>query len=209
MRRLKNARLVPTAAALVCPWFFDGWSNGQNLLQLTAASQAWSEVGTLALIHGTRPIHWCSGKSPFGHNALKPCSFSSNGEAAGGLLELCWELLGAWGRARGLPAASWRLRSNGLHDHPRHAARTNTNTSAATTIQINAFCGSGGGRRGASLMALPEASWLRWSNLKCRNEAQGPKGAEGPYDRCCGHLRPCCARAASSRLIRSSTSLWS
>src|SRR6202047_3567071 len=175
MRRLKNARLVPTAAALVCPWFFDGWSNGQNLLQLTAASQAWSEVGTLALIHGTRPIHWCSGKSPFGHNALKPCSFSSSGEAAGGLLELCWELLGAWGRARGLPAASWRLRSNGLHDHPRHAARTNTNTSAATTIQINAFCGSGGGRRGASLMALPEASWLRWSNLKCRNEARGPK----------------------------------
>src|ERR1700730_1078555 len=109
MRRLKNARLVPTAAALVCPWFFDGCSNGQNLLQLTAASPAWSEVGTLALIHGTRPIHWCSGKSPFGHNALKPCSFSSSGEAAGGLLEPCCELLGAWGRARGLPAASWRL----------------------------------------------------------------------------------------------------
>jgi hypothetical protein len=36
-----------------------------------------------------------------------------------------------------------------------------------------AFCGSGGGRRGASLMALPEASWLRWSNLKCRNEVLG------------------------------------
>src|ERR1700730_3479231 len=69
------------------------------------------------------------------------------------------------------------------------------------------YGGSGG--RGVSLMVLPEASWLRWSNSKGRNEAQGPKGAEGPYDRCCGHLRPCCARAASSRLIRSSTSLWS
>jgi hypothetical protein len=50
-------------------------------------------------------------------------------------------------------------RSNDLHNHPRHTARTNTNTSAATTIQINAFCGSGGGAgRGVSRMALPEAS---------------------------------------------------
>ena len=29
-------------------------------------------------------------------------------------------------------------RSNDLHNHPRHTARTNTNTSAATMIQINA-----------------------------------------------------------------------
>jgi hypothetical protein len=85
-----------------------------------------------------------------------------------------------------------------------------TKTSAATTIQINAFCGSSGGGRGASLMALPGASWLRWSNLKSRNEAQGPKGAEGPYDRCWDQLpRRCCARATSSRLIRSSASLCS
>jgi hypothetical protein len=92
------------------------------------------------------------------------------------------------------------------HDHPRHAARTNTNTSAATTSQISACCGSCGGR-GASLMVVPGASWLRWSNLKCRNEAQGPQGAEGAYDRCCGYLPPllrpsgwqacCCGRASS------------
>jgi hypothetical protein len=92
------------------------------------------------------------------------------------------------------------------HDHPRHVARTNTNTSAATTSQISACCGSGGGR-GASLMVVPGASWLRWSNLKCRNEAQGPQGAEGACDRCCGYLPPCCARAARRRLMRSSTSL--
>jgi hypothetical protein len=95
-----------------------------------------------------------------------------------------------------------------LQNNLRHTARTNTNTSAATTIQINAFCGSGGGGRGGSVMALLKASRLRWSN-KSRKRAQGPQGAEGAYDRCCGHLPPCCARATRSRLIRSSTSLCS
>jgi hypothetical protein len=42
----------------------------------------------------------------------------------------------------------------------------------------------------ASLMALPEASWLRWSNFKSRNEAQGSKGAEDPYGRWRRHLWP-------------------
>src|ERR1700738_1218416 len=64
---------------------------------------------------------------------------------------------------------SWRAQQR-VHNHPRHAARTNTNRSAATTNHIKACCGGGGGR-GASLMAFPEASWLRWSNLRCRNEA--------------------------------------
>jgi hypothetical protein len=69
--------------------------------------------------------------------------------------------------------------------------------------------GSGGSGRGAALMALPEASWLRWSNLRPRKAADRPKAVEDAYDRCCGHLPPCCARAASSRFMRSSTSLCS
>jgi hypothetical protein len=81
-------------------------------------------------------------------------------------------------------AAQQRGNPQSFQNDPRHTARTNTNTSAATTIQINACCGSGGGRRGASLMALPEASWLRCSNLKSRNEAQGAKGAQAQHDGC-------------------------
>jgi hypothetical protein len=71
-----------------------------------------------------------------------------------------------------------------------------------------ALC-SGGGDRGVSLMVLPEASWLRCSNLKCRNEGQGPKGAEDAYEPLLHHRPPCCARATRSRLIRSNTSLCS
>jgi hypothetical protein len=51
--------------------------------------------------------------------------------------------------------AQQRGNPQSFQNNPRHTARTNTNTSAATTIQINAFCGSGGGGRGASVMALP------------------------------------------------------
>ena len=69
--------------------------------------------------------------------------------------------------------------------------------------------GSGGSGRGAALMALPEASWLRWSNLRPRKAADRPKAVEDAYDRCWAHLPPCCARAASSRFMRSSTSLCS
>jgi hypothetical protein len=42
-----------------------------------------------------------------------------------------------------------------FYDQPRHAVRTKTNTSAATTIQNNAFCGSGGDR-GVSPIGVPQ-----------------------------------------------------
>jgi hypothetical protein len=61
-----------------------------------------------------------------------------------------------------------------FQDHQHHRARTNTNTSAAATSQINACCGSWWWwSRRIAHVALPEASWLSWSNLKCRNEALG------------------------------------
>jgi hypothetical protein len=73
----------------------------------------------------------------------------------------------------GVPEAGGRSSaalSTALQSNPRHAARTNTNTSAATTIQINAFCGSGGGGRGVSFMgAFPPSSFL-----KAPKEVQGP-----------------------------------
>jgi hypothetical protein len=129
--------------------------------------------------------------SPEGRSVGAPCERSCHSST--------WLHLLAFVRQLGAPFTV-------PHDHPRHAARTNTNTSAATTSQISACCGSCGGR-GASLMVVPGASWLRWSNLKYRNEAQGPQGAEGAYDRCCGYLPPllrpsgwqacCCGRASS------------
>jgi hypothetical protein len=42
-----------------------------------------------------------------------------------------------------------------LQNNPRHTARTNPSTSAAITIQINAFCGSGGGRGVSFMGAFP------------------------------------------------------
>ena len=64
-----------------------------------------------------------------------------------------------------------------LQNNPRHTARTNTNTSATNTIQINAFWRSGGGGRGAS----PE-KWVHWS---CLNLRRWPERQD-----CSAHVSP-------------------
>ena len=63
-------------------------------------------------------------------------------------------------------------RSNDLHNHSRHTARTNTNTSAATMIQINA--GSFSYMAAGQYAAIGRCLW------KCERPRQEVEPAPGP-----------------------------
>jgi hypothetical protein len=66
--------------------------------------------------------------------------------------------------------------------------------------------------RSVAVVVVLVAAYRAWRSLKHPKVATRPEGQRSSSPirpRHCGHLRPCCARAAISRLMRSSTTLWS